>query len=41
MEVIEIQNYKQYNKNEFLKLLIEENNTNKETVFCSSACFIF
>jgi hypothetical protein len=41
VEVIEIQSYKQYNKNEFLNSLDEENNTNKETVCCSSTCFIF
>ena len=41
VEVIEIQSYKQYNKNEFLNSLDEENNTNKETICCSSICFIF
>ena len=41
VEVIEIQSYKQYNKNEFLNSIDEENNTNKETVCCSSTCFIF
>ena len=41
VEVIEIQSYKQYNKNEFLNVLDEEDNTKKETVCCSSICIIF
>ena len=43
VEVIEIESYKQYNKNEYLNSIDDENEnkTNKETVCCSSACFIF
>ena len=43
VEVIEIPSYKQYNKNEYLNFPEDEiqNSTNKETICCSSICFIF